>query len=335
MKMNPVSILYRIILAVLLLVPASLQAQVPVHEIRIYTFPTMYPIHWDNPAILYKTAKRCFYRTAALKDNYLLGHMVLSLNSPLLPQKRYLAMTAANKMQRVDLILKEKIGLAILGATLEGKLESEEHIQHMLQVYTKRQKTAFISFLVSEDAMKRMLDFVEQFSRVVPGQVQPSRYYGGFYWPLYEDEGAGCSAFALGVLSAAGILPDEAGQWLKNVNIPMSLIGGEYRGNKRIPFGRILRTKAWYEGTGKPNVDYVNVQTYDPSMMFDWILQQRFRNDSAFVPVLLDDVPGLLVDCTTKPLPAEKPYFVKRQAPNLFLDIYHKKIKKDVTQPTP
>lgn len=335
MKMNPVSILYRVILAVLLLLPASLSAKEPVHEVRVYTFPTMYPISWDNPAILYKTAKRCFYKTATLKDNYLLGHMVVCLNSPLLPHERYLTMTAANKMQRVDLILKEKIGMAILGATLEGKLESEEHIRHMLQVYTKRHKTAFISFLVSEAAIKRVLDFVEQFSRVLPGQVQPTKYYGGFYWPLYEDEGAGCSGFALGVLAAASILPVEAEQWLKSVNIPMPLIGGEYQSNKRIPFGRILRTKTWYEGTGKPNVDYVNVQTYDPSMMFDWILQQRLRNDSAFVPVLLDDVPGLLVDCTTKPLPEEKPYFVKRQAPNLFLDIYHKKIKQDVTQPTP
>lgn len=328
-------LLGKAILVLLFLFSNSIKANDAVHEVTVYTFPTMYPIQWDNPAILYKTAKKCFYKTISLKDNYLLGHMVVRLNSPLLPKERYLTMTAANKKQRVDLILKERIGLAILGATLEGKIESEEHILHMIQVYGERHKLGFITFKVSETAMKRMLDFVEQFTRVVPGQVQPSKYYGGFYWPLYEDEGAGCSAFALGVLAAANILPPEAETWLKNVNIPMPLIGGEYRENKHIPFGRILRAKSWYEGEGKANVDFVNVRTYDPSVMLDWILQRRTLNDTVFVPVMQGVVPGLSVDCTSKLLPASAPYFVKREEPNLFLDIYRKKIKQDATQPTP
>jgi hypothetical protein len=319
-------------LVLLLLIPATMLAQKPLHEIRIYSIASMHPIRWDNPSTLYKTAKHCFYKTATLKDNYLLGHMIVCLNSPLLPQKRYLAMTAANKRKQVELILKDKIGLAILGATLEGELESEAHMQHMVQVYTQRHKVAYLSFLVSESAMVRILDFVEQFSRKIPGEIQPSRYYGGFYWPLYENEGAGCSAFALGMLAAASLLPAEASEWLKNVKVPMTLIGGEYRANKRIPFGRIRRSKTWYEGEGLPNVDFVNVQTYDPTALFDWILKRRSMSDTIFIPSEQDGLPGLTVDCTNRSVPAENPFFKKRPEPNLFLDVYRKKLLQDTSK---
>lgn len=339
MKTKPASLLTKLMLVLCLIAPVfaplSVVSQEQIHEVRIYAFPTMHPILWDNPATLYKTAKHCFYKTLSLKDNYLLGHMVVCLNSPLLPQKRFLAMTSANKKQRVDLILKDKIGLAILGATLEGKLESEEHILHMLQVYKERKKLAYISFKVSEAALLRILDFVEQFSRRYAGEPVPSSYYGGFYWPLYENEGAGCSAFALGVLAAADLLPAESDAWLKNVNIPMTLIGGDYRENKRISFGRIKRSKTWFEGNGLSNIDFVNVQTYDPNALFDWILKTRSMKDTIFVATESEGAPGLTVDDTSKPLPSEKPYFKKRTEPNLFLDVYRKKLMQDASQPTP
>lgn len=322
-------------LYLLLVCTGSLHAQQAVHEVTLYTIPTMFPIRWDNPSTLYKTAKHCFYKTMSLKNNHLLGHMNVCLNSPLVQGKKYLGMTAANKRQRVDLILKEKIGLAILGATLQGEIESEEHIQEMLQVYAERQKLGFITFRVTEAAMYRMLDFIALFTRKIPGEAQPSRYYGGFYWPLYEDEGAGCSAFALAVLAAADLLPAESQLWLKEVDIPMQLIGGVYNQNKHIPFGRILKTKTWYQGEGVPNVDYVHVKTYDPSVLYEWILEKRFQTDSIYLAVEQDGVPGLMVDCTSKVLPLEKPYFAKRKESNLFLDIYRQILLQDASKPTP
>ncbi len=313
----------------------SLHAQQVVHEVTLFAIPTMYPICWDNPSTLYKTAKHCFYKTISLKNNHLLGHMNICLNTPLLQGKKYLGMTAANKKQRVDLILKEKIGLAILGATLEGEIESESHIKDMLQVYSERKKLGFITFKVTEAAMNRMLDFIAQFTRCIPGEAQPSRYYGGFYWPLYEDEGAGCSAFALAVLAASDLLPSETPLWLKEVNIPMQLIGGAYNHDKHIPFGRIRKAKTWYQGEGEPNVDFVHVKTYDPSILYAWILDKRLQKDSVYNAVEVDGVPGLLVDCTSRVLPLEKPYFKKRAESNLFLDIYRQKLVQDATKPTP
>lgn len=325
----------RTYLFLLLTCVGSLQAQQAVHEVTLYVIPTMYPISWDNPSTLFKTAKHCFYKTISLNNNHLLGHMNICLNTPLLQGKKYLGMTSANKRQRVDLILKEKIGLAILGATLEGEIESEAHILTMLQVYTDRKKLGFVTFRVTEAAMARMLDFVSSFTRNVPGEAQPSRYYGGYYWPLYEEEGAGCSAFALAVLAAADLLPAEATLWLKDVNIPMGLIGGEYNHDKHIPFGRIRKAKTWFQGEGKPNVDFVNVKTYDPSILYDWILDKRLQNDSVYHAVEQDGVPGLMVDCTSRVLPLEKPYYKKREESNLFLDIYRQKLVQDATKPTP
>ena len=115
----------------------------------------------------------------------------------------------------------------------------------------------------------------------------------------------------------------------------MQLIGGEYNHNIQIPFNRIRKAKKWYEGDGQPNVDYVNVQTYDPSTLFNWILDMRTRNNSTYVAQDMNGVPGLIVDCTSKVLPEEKPYFVKRGSPNLFMDIYRQKHLQHAAQPTP
>lgn len=297
--------------------------------------PTMFPIDWESPATLYKSTTRCFYKTMSLDDNHLLGHMMVSFHTPLLPQPKYVAMTAANKRENIDLILKNKIGLAILGATLQGKIESEDHILHMLKVYSERRKLAFITFKVPESAMNQMLDFFQQFCRSNPNEHRPSAYYGGAYWPLYEGEGAGCSAFALAVLASANILPAEAKSWLVSRNIPMNLIGGPYNQNKRVPFGRIKRATKWHDGNGAPNKDFVNIQTYDPSILFQWILDKREANDSIFSPVEVDGVPGLTIDLTSAVLPSDKPFFTKRPEPNLFLEIYQQIRLKNATQPTP
>lgn len=326
-------------LVLLLVLSGSLHAKVkedtPVHEVTLFAFPSMYPLDWQTPATLYKTATSCFYKTMSLEDNYLIGHMALRIQTPLLRQTQYIAMSSANKWERIDLILKDKIGLAILGATLQGKIESEEHVIHMLKVYAERKKLAYITFKVSEKSMNRMLDFIHQFTSADTSGHRPSAYYGGAYWPLYHQEGAGCSAFALAVLASAGLMPVQAESWLMNKNIPMNLIGGLYNKNKRIPFGRIKKTHAWHDGSATPNVDFVNVQTYEPSVLFQWILDKRYQNDSIFHSVEMEDVPGLAVDLTSAELPTEKPYFTRRPEPNLFLDIYQQILLKNAPKPTP
>lgn len=303
-----------------------------VHEVTLYAFPSMYPLDWQTPATLYKTATTCFYKTMSLENNYLIGHMALRLQTPLLPQARLIAMSSANKRERIDLILKDKIGLAILGATLKGNLEKEEHLVHMLNVYAERKKLAYITFKVSEKAMKRMLEFIHRFDSIDSTGHRSSAYYGGAYWPLYEKEGAGCSAFALAVLASAGLMPVEADKWLMNKNIPMNLIGGPYNNNKKIPFGRIKKADKWHDQPGTPNVDYVNVQTYEPSVLFQWILDKRHQNDTLYQSAEMESIPGLTVDLTMAVPPSDDAYFTKRPEPNLFLEVYQQIRLKNATK---
>lgn len=306
-----------------------------VHEVTLYAFPSMYPLDWESPASLYKSATTCFYKTMSLEDNYLIGHMALRIQTPLLPQTKHIAMSSANKWERIDLILKDKIGLAILGATLKGKIESEEHLVHMLKVYAERKKLAYITFKVPENAMSRMLEFIQRFNNEDATGHRSSAYYGGAYWPLYHQEGAGCSAFALAVLASAGMMPVEAEKWLMTKNIPMNLIGGPYNKNKKIPFGRIKKADKWHDVPGTPNVDYVKVQTYEPSVLFQWILDKRFQNDSIYRSSEFEDVPGLTVDLSSAEAPAVEPHFTKRPEPNLFLEVYQQIRLKKTTQPNP
>jgi hypothetical protein len=298
----------------------------PIHQVTLFVIPTMHPFDWSSPGKLYKTVSRCFYKTIGLDDNYLLGHMAIGLHTPLLGKPRYLTMTSANKSQSIELILKKKVGLSILGASLEGKIESEEHLLHMFRVYAKRRKLAYITVRVHEAAMKQILDFVNEFSQQRPGEHHPSDYYGGAYWPFYKGEGAGCSAFSLGLMAAAGVMPPAADTCLIKVKIPMALIGGEFNQNQKVHYHQILKTKEWYNGNGVPNVDFVTYQVYEPSILFDWIFNKRMQPDSVYQLTEQDGTPGLKMDFRQKNLPLQKPFFVQRPNPNLFIDVYRQKV---------
>lgn len=303
-----------------------------VHEMTVFFMPTAYPINWESPASLFQTTKKNFIKSIIHKDTYIIGHAAICLKTPLLPQGvRYIAMTAAEKRERVELVLKQKIGLAILGATLKGRLEDESHIMHRLSVYARHHKLAYITFRVNEACMARMLTFIQEFSQQRPEGIYPCDYYGGAYWPLYADEGAGCTAFALGVLASAGLLPPEAGKWLVKVNIPMNLIGGEFNGGKKVPFSHLLKAKEWYCQDGIPNVDYIIYQIYDPSIAYDWILHKRMNPDNTFEPVSEGGALGLMVDFRDKACTTQGAIFSKRPDRNRFIDIYYLKAQSNIS----
>jgi hypothetical protein len=299
----------------------------PIHEVTLFTMPTMYPFDWSSPSTLYKSVSRCLYKTIGLRDNYLIGHMAISLSTPLLEKPVFLAMTSTNKPQHIELVLKKKIGLSILGATLDGKMEEEEHLLQMLEVYAKRHKLAYITIRVNEAAMKQILEFVREFSQVRPKEFHPSEYYGGAYWPLYQGEGAGCSAFAFGLMATADVLPPEADTCLIQVKIPMKLMGGEYNQNRKVHYRQILKTKSWYNEAGIPNVDYVSYCVYEPSILYDWILSKRVRPDSVYHLVEQYGIPGLAIDSRQKALPLQKPFFVKRPDSTIFIEVFRQKLR--------
>lgn len=299
--------------------------QQELHEITLYAMPTLYPLDWSSPASLYNSMKDCFFKTRKIKDNYLLGHLAVKINSTLLEVPMLFAMSAANKWERINLVLKEKIGFGIMGYPLEGRFETEQELNKKLAIYTKRGKLAFITYRISETAAKRMIGLVNEMSILREDKKAACNYYGGAFWPRYENEGSGCSAMGMALLDVANLLPSEADDWLVKVNIPMNIIGGGLNGNKKIKNSNIRKTKTWFEGEGVPNEDYVYYQIYEPSIIFDWIIKHRENNNQGYISIDKEGIPGLFVDYSDKLVSENEPLFAKRTRSDKFIDQYFQK----------
>ena len=296
-----------------------------VHEITIYAMPTLYPLNWDNPATLYNSMKDCYFKTVLESDNYLLGHIAVSVNSPILPKPLIIAMTSADAQEKVNLVLKQKIGFGILGATLKGRIEREDELLHKFEIYSKRKKLAFITYRINEKAVRRILSFIDTYTRKNAAGTAPCNFYGGAFWPRYHNEGSGCWAFGMALLSTANLLTAESEDWRIKVKIPINVIGGEYNHNKKIKYSLIRKTDEWYTGNGVENIDYVNNSVYDPSVIFNWIINQRNATTLNMKPIEKDGVPGLLFDGRNILISENDPLFQERKNPDLFIKRFQMK----------
>ena len=298
------------------------------HEITLFLMPTMYPLDWTSPSSLYKSMLNIYLKTIGLKDNYLLGHLAVRLNTPMLKEPLFTAQSSLRWQERVDMVLKQRVGYGILGAALQGRIEPSEEIQHKLQVYRERNKLGFITFRVNRIAMKRMLTFFDGYQQKINDNYAPSDFYGGAFWPRYYKEGAGCSTFGFALLDVAGIIPEEAKDWKIDIKIPMNLIGGQFNKGKRIKNSTIKRTKSWYQGNGIKNVDYAEYFVWDPAIMFEWVIARHATGDSdSYELVTLNEVPGLYKDVRKIQVNPQESIFMQRPDSNLFIKHYYERLK--------
>jgi hypothetical protein len=298
-----------------------------VNELTVYVMPTMYPLDWTSPSGLYKSMKSCYIKTATLPDNYLLGHLAVKFKTSYNGKTRLLAMTAADKLERINLVIKEKIGFGILGYPLKGKFEDEKQLGSRLGIYAKRNKLAYIRYSLSEKAARRISDFIDGMAQKKKDQLAACDFYGGIFWPRYANEGSGCSAFGMALLDAAGLLPDESDEWLVKVNIPMNIIGGDLNNGKKIKNSTIKKQTDWNDGSGIKNVDFVPFQIYEPSIIFDWVLQKRNENLKEYIPEESNGVPGLYCDLRNVETSDNDSLFIYRPDKNAFTDYYFKNIR--------
>lgn len=289
--------------------------------------PTLFPINWESPADLYNSMISCYLKTALVSNNYLLGHLAVQLNSPLLPKSILTAMKSIDQKERIDFMFVKKIGFSILGVSFKGKLETENELNRKFKAYSKRDKLAFITYRINEQAAKRIIHLIENFSQSQNNKPAARNFYGGFFWPRYPNEGAGCSAFGMALLDVANLLDTNSQEWMKQVNIPMSIIGGEFNNGRKVKISTVKKTKSWYKGTGEINVDYIPYEVYEPSIMFEWILKQRTVEDTGFKSVEKDGVPGLYIDCRDVYVSAKEPIFLERTESNIFIKKYFEKLQ--------
>lgn len=297
------------------------------HEITIFIIPSLSRIDWANPSVLFKSTQQCLLNTLLQKNYYMIGHTIVRISSTSLPAPRYAAMCGKVISEKPDLVLIKKIGLGSLGATMLGQIESEESIKRGLKLYSKRNKVTYIKFRVDEQSIRRVQEFLDEFQRKSIHGFAPGDLYNGATWPRYENEGSGCSAFGMSVLDVANILPDESCAWRIHVKLPMDLIGGEFNNNKKISLSKILKAKSWYVGPGMADIDYVDYNVFDPSMIYEWIRLKRNQNDTEFVPEEENGVPGLVVDRRNMIYGPDEPIFLPRKDSNLFVKHYFRKLR--------
>ncbi len=297
------------------------------HELTIFAIPEVSKIEWDNPSLLFKTTIKCYLNAALSKQYYVIGHVIARIQSPLLDSVVYVAMNGAVQSEKVEYVIKKKVGLGVLGSTIKGRIEPVEHIHDGLALYAKRGKVAYLKFKINQQAVERLIEFVNYFKKKNHMGYAPSEFYNGALFPRYEKEGSGCSAFAVTLLDIANVVPGEAkDEWIRSVDIPMELIGGEFNNNKRVKFSSILKTKSWYNGDGKEGVDFVNYSVYDPGLMFNWINNTYLQNDTNFIPETENNMKGLVVDRSD--VTFNDKVILQRKDTTLFSKFYYKKLQK-------
>ena len=311
---------------------AKSQSQTPssdtrqLNEFTLYIMPTLLPLDWSSPRSIHKSTINCYLRTIHKRDNYLLGHVAVSLKSPLLDKPLLTTQTSCGMKEKKELIFKKKIGLAILGVALPGRMEPSLELIHKLKVYAKREKLTFIRYKISEKAAKRMIDFVKLYSQKTESNFAQCDFYGGSFWPRYKNEGAGCSSFGITLLDLVGIKSPEFEDWKIKVNIPMNLIGGSLNEGKKIKSKDINRTRNWNNGNGTPNVNFVKYGVYDPSLMYNWVKQKLKDRYAQYQVVCENGIYGLQVDATAVDFDEYEPIFYSKTDSDFFAVNHSKNI---------
>jgi hypothetical protein len=295
-------------------------------EITIFVIPSIIDIDWTSPSALLLSSIRCYFTSLLRRNYYVIGHTIARIDSPFLPQPVYAAMSGAAQSEKVDMVINKGLGFGAVGSTIHGHIEPEEKILRGLKLYASRKKVAFIKFRVNEDAVRRVIQYIDSFGKNTNKFFAPCEIYNGSLWPRYKNEGSGCSAFTMALLEVANLLPAES-EWFDRIKIPMNLIGGEFNNNKKIKVTNIFRTKSWYEGDGEEDVDYITYKVFDPSLIFNWILRKRNENDAGFEAVEENGMLGLAADRHEMVYAANDPVFKQRTDYNLFVKHYYSKLQ--------
>ena len=292
------------------------------HEITVYIFAPAVPINWESPATLYKSVKKSYLSSFFHKRKRFLGHLAFSIKSSLIEKPLYISISAADKKGFFKQLFQRKIGLGILGYPFKGGLETDEYVLKSLNYHSKKNKLARITYQINEAAVKRVLAFIQVFTAKQQNHLAPSNYYGGAFWPLYENEGAGCSALTLAALEVAGIPLPEKEAWKITCKIPISLIGGTLDENKKVALRKIKNTTHWFNKNGVENTDFVSYEIFDPNLLWHWFQKKLTTASSSALVKNTQKDPVLNFDYRSIIVPKENSIFTKRPVENFFLHHY-------------
>lgn len=294
-----------------------------IFELSIFVIPSHRPLDWTSPSSILRSTVNSFMEASFSRKLYSIGHLFIELTNPEgIPLIRTSIASKEPSEQRA-MVLKEKIGLAMLGAPVKGRMESMEELETKINRFAKKRKISFISYKILPAAAERVINFVKAFTSRDSAGFSQSDIYGGAFWPRFKGEGAGCSAFGMAALELTGARIDYP-DWYVKVQVPYDLVGGKYNNGNKIRPRDILQRKYWYKGSGIENEDYYTHFIYDPSYIYNWILNQLSADHlpEGFTKSTKTSkngrvIEGLSFDATNIKTPSE-PIFKERAYPSIF-----------------
>lgn len=294
------------------------------YELTIYVIPSYRTIDWTSPATLIKSTVNSFMEASFNKNRYPIGHLFIELRNPADETIIRTSIASRRPSEQREMVLKDKIGLGMLGAPVEARMESKEELADKIDKFARKGKIAFISYSILPEAADRVIKYVEKFTSRDSLGKSPSDRYGGSFWPLFHNEGAGCSAFGMAALELTGVNIDNP-EWYIRVNVPYDLVGGKYNNMTKVKPMDVLKRKEWHDGSGEKWRDYYTHFIYDPSYIYSWILKQLsatelpdgFERSTKKAPNG-KIITGLSSDATGIKTP-DGPIFKKRESPSVFI----------------
>ena len=241
--------------------------------ISIYVIKPKYRLSWDSPSrLLIKTALN------SIRDDYApIGHFAVELNCS--PEPHGPAQHVLTGMERIDakkskkIVLKERLGLGSLFYSFEGNLVPSDQTKKEIEQARKDKRLKKITVPVSSQNCSRALEFLDKW-------IQSGSYtvYGGEKNTL-QGEGAGCADFAsvLFNLSSGYYLPED---WIVRRKIPKKFIGDD---ENKISFLKLLLRQNWT----KKDEDFMDYETADANLAFDWIKKRSGEDEEYFYPLKL------------------------------------------------
>ena len=299
------------------------------NELTIFIIPAKAKFDWSSPRTLYKSYFKNYRKNIFNKKSYTLGHAFVQLCTPLSSGRIFTGMRAASGGEPKNLVLKDHYGLSILGADMDGTLETDSELVCEVRKYSKKGQLAFITFLISDEATERLLQFFRTFKSSNDSSSTHGPRYGGAFWPRYTGEGSGCSAFVMSFMDLAGLLQEEFPDWLVRINIPMDLIGGPYNNGYEVKLKDIKKQTCWSDTCEPGDVSCEHFEIYDPTLISEWIQAKWDEGNShdggPYIPLRLNRAKGILIDSRNQEVPCYESIFMERDKPSIFIDYYRQK----------
>ncbi len=242
--------------------PTPAKAHSSPHLLRFCIYPSPFGVDWRSPHHL---ARSVALNTLSFRPRTI-GHVAVELVSPVIRQRWFTGMTAKRFSDDRNAVLKDQFGLGIVFHSVEGKMETPDHLDPERQKRLKSGHFSVIEFEIKELAAVRVDHYLSEYQN--QGLY---RWYGLPNRPRYR-EGGGCSAFAVSVLEIAGLMKREFyTHWQLSRRVPADFLGNAHH---KVPVWKLLsqnrKTLAW----ASPHQPGLEIQFWDPDCMHRWVLNE-------------------------------------------------------------